>query len=551
MRQKFIELLAKIVSDLNWPDVPVSAEVPKQRGHGDISTNLAFLLAKPLKKSPREVAAILLEKLRPLPEWIKKIDVAGAGFINCHIHPKAYFEALQAVYQSGKKFGVAKVGQGRKILLEFVSANPTGPLNVVSARAAAVGDTLARLLQKVGYHAEKEFYVNDVGVQIDLFGQSLWARYQQAVGKEAALPEEGYQGEYLCERAAKLAKQKKVIRSAEVIQKLGLDGMVAWQKKSLKNFGVVFDRWFHQSELLGSEQFATVLKPLQEKNYLYEKEGALFFQSSAFGDDKDRVVKKQDSEYTYFASDIVYHHNKFARGFDRCIDLLGPDHHGYVARTKAAVAALGYDPKRLTILIVQQVNLIQSEKIVKMSKRAGKLVTMDDLLEEVGKDVARYFFLQRSLNTPLDFDLELAKQQTLENPVFYIQYAHARIASIFKKAAEQKIKPVFSKINCADLDLPEEKELAKQVLDFPDVVLQAAEELEPHFIAFYVLDLARQFQSYYSQAKQDPRYKVVDPENRERTLAKLYLLKNIQIVLQNALELMGISAPERMVSSSS
>ena len=542
MQQKLIQLLQRVIGE----KVPIHLEIPKQKGHGDFSTNVAFLLAKEAKKNPRELAQQFIEKMKPLPDWIEKVEVAGPGFINFHLTPKVFFEALGDVCKQGEKFGRSSFGEGKKVILEFVSANPTGPLNIVSARAAAIGDTLANLLNAVGYNVTREFYVNDVGRQIDLFALSIAARYKQVLGEAAEIPEEGYQGEYLKDLGKHLALGKKKKYSLADFRVIGLETMLAWQKKSLKNFGVEFDNWFLQSKLVGSKEFQKTLQQLEKSGHLYENDGALFFKTTVFGDDKDRVVKKQDGEYTYFASDIVYHHNKFQRKFDWAIDLLGPDHHGYVARTKASVEALGHKPEQLTVLIVQQVNLIKEQVIVKMSKRAGRLVTMDDLITEVGKDVARFFFLQRSASAHLDFDLELAKKETPENPVFYIQYAHARIASIFRKATESKIKLNPKKVSLEVLDLPEEKELAKLVLHFPDLVLQAAKNLEPHLLAFYCLDLARQLQAYYSQAKLDLRYRVIDPSNLKKTNAKLYLLKNIQIVLQNGLALLGISAPEKM-----
>lgn len=540
MKQKLEKLLEASIQKLGLPAIPVTLELPKQKGHGDLAANAALLLAGQIKQAPREVAARLVESLKPFPPWLEKAEVAGPGFINFTIHSAAYFSSLSDIFKQKKKFGSSLWGRGQKVILEFVSANPTGPLNVVSARAAVIGDTLANILKASGFKPHREFYVNDVGGQIDLFVKSLEARWRQAKGEAVDIPEGGYQGEYVKDLAQKLRRGD--------FRKAGLKAMVGWQKKSLKKFGVVFDRWFFQSALTRSPRFKKILADLQKKGWLYPKEGALFFKSSALGDDKDRVVQKQDGEYAYFASDIVYHADKFARKFDRLIDLFGPDHHGYVARTKAAVKALGFDPDRLTILIVQQVNLVRGGTVVKMSKRAGEIITMDDLLEEVGADAGRFFFLMRSANTHLDFDLDLAKKQTPENPVFYVQYAHARIESIFHKAREHKIKFKPSAARGEFFDLPEEKDLVKRLLEYPDVLLRAARELEPHGLAFYCLDLAKQFQAYYSAAKADPRYRVVDPQNLARTQTKLYLLKNIQIVLQNALALMGISAPDRMES---
>lgn len=545
LEEKVKALLKKAMGNLGWPEVSIILESPKLKEHGDFSSNAAFLLAKPLKKSPRQVAEELLKALRPFPDWIENIEVAGAGFLNFRLRSQAYFESLRMIFKEGEKFGTSSAGKSKRVILEFVSANPTGPLNIVSARAAAVGDTLANLLKATGHKVHREYYVNDIGNQIDLFAQSIQARVQEARGSPTPIPEGGYHGEYLRNFAADLAKKKKNC-TLEDFKKMGLKEMVARQKKSLEKFGVVFDRWFFQSELIEKGKLEKTLKRLESLNHLYQQEGAVFFRAAFFGDEKDRVVRKAGGEYTYFASDIAYHADKFDRKFDRAIDLLGPDHHGYVARTRAALVPMGIDPRRLTVLIIQQVHLLEGDVRVKMSKRAGNIITLDELLNEVGRDVARYFFLQRAASTPLDFDLELAKKETPENPVFYIQYAHARICSIFKKAAAEKIRPNFKKVSLELLDLPEEKELAKKILQYPAAVASAAQELTPHTLAFYCHDLAQQFQAYYSQAKNDPRYRVVDPAQSAKTAAKLYLLKNIRIVIQNALRILGISAPERM-----
>lgn len=548
LEKEITQLIHHAIEKLHLSPVPLLLEKPKQKDHGDVATNVAFPLATQTKRSPRELARDLVDQMKAMPKGIEKVEMAGPGFINFYIKQKAYFEKLSSILKEEKKYGQSQVGKGQKVLLEFVSANPTGPLNIVSARAAAFGDALANILETVGYQVQREYYINDVGNQMTLFGKSLLARYLQAKGKSSPIPEEGYHGEYVKELAEGLLHQAAKDYSEEEITKLGLEKMVASQKASLQKFGVVFDQWFHQSELFRRKEIGKTIKQLEKKGYLYSKEGALFFKSTQFGDDKDRVVQKQDGDYSYFASDIAYHDHKYKRKFQWVIDIFGPDHHGYIPRTKAAVQALGHGGKEFTVLIVQQVNLLRGQEVIKMSKRKGQLITMDALVDEVGKEVARYFFLQRSASSPLDFDLELAKKETLENPVFYIQYAHARIASIFAKANEEPFKTNFRKLSLECLDLPEEKELAKQLLDFPDVLRKAAFDLEPHSVAFYLLELAKLFQGYYSQARQDPRYKVLNREALERTNAKLYLLKNIQIVLQNGLRLLGISAPERMES---
>lgn len=540
MKIKLQSLLQKAIRELKAPEIPFSLELPKHKDHGDLATNAALLLAKPLGLKPREAAQALLEKIGPVA-WIEKIEIAGPGFVNFTLKESAYFEELSSVLKEGENFGRSDFGKKKKVLIEFVSANPTGPLNIVSCRAGAVGDTLAHVLEAVGYKVFREFYVNDAGNQTELFARSLEARFY-----ERSVPEEGYHGEYLIDLATNL-KKKKSDYLLEEFRKAGLDAMVAAQQESLKNFGVVFDRWFRESELHQSKGIEKGLKALEKKKSVYEKEGALFFRSTDFGDDKDRVVRKQDGDYAYFAADIAYHHDKFSRA-DRVIDLLGPDHHGYVGRLQAAVKALGHPAEDFQVLIVQQVNLMEGEAAVKMSKRAGKIVTMDALVDEVGRDVARYFFLQRSASSHLDFDLELAKQQTSENPVYYIQYAHARISGIFRKAGESKIVFDLRKWDTSLLRHPEEKELAKRVLEFPEVVLEAGKNLEVHGIPNYLHDLAKQLQIYYSRARGDGRYRVLDPDQKEVTAAKLALLKSVQIVLKNGLELLGVTAPERMES---
>ncbi|MBI4126179.1 MAG: arginine--tRNA ligase [Deltaproteobacteria bacterium] len=516
---------------------------PKDPSHGDFSTNAALIIASKEKQKPRLIAETIVANLPKSSDLMAKVDIAGPGFINITLQPASYLHALANIFQHPETYGTVDRGHGKKVIIEFVSANPTGPLNIVSARAAAIGDTLANILKTAGFHVQREFYVNDIGHQIDLFALSLAARYQQTQGETATIPEDGYQGEYLIDVAQKLQKKKKY--TVDDFRSFGLQAMIAWQKKSLKDFGVEFDRWFLQSELMGSKEFEKTLRFLEKKGYLYEHEGALFFKSTAFGDDKDRVVKKKDGEYTYFASDIAYHEGKFARPCDWAIDLLGPDHHGYVARTKAAVEALGHKPEQLTVLIVQQVNLIKEQAIVKMSKRAGRLVTMDDLIAEVGKDVARFFFLQRSASSHLDFDLELAKKETPENPVFYIQYAYARIASIFRKAGSLAPNCDPSTIDLSELSLPEELTLAKMLLRYPKVIDQCATDLEPHHLAFFLLELTKTFQVYYSKGRADERYRVLGSPPK-RLQAKLYLLKNISIVLHHGLSLLGLSAPEEM-----
>lgn len=540
VKKRLEKLIAAAVKKMGAEPLSFSLELPKQKNHGDLATNAAMLLARPLQKKPRDVAQMLVDAIETTP-WIEKIEIAGPGFINFTLKETAYFEGLKEILRLEEKYGENDYGKGKKVLIEFVSANPTGPLNVVSCRAGVVGDTLACILEKIGFAVQREFYVNDAGNQTELFAKSLQARF---CGDP--VPEEGYHGEYMIALADDLKKKN---YSLEEFRKIGLKKMIASQQSSLKKLGVLFDRWFLESELHQSKAIEKGLEALEKQNALYEKDGAFFFKSTDYGDDKDRVVRKQDGNYAYFAADIAYHHDKFGRT-DRVINLLGPDHHGYVARLQAAVEALGHSKENFQILIVQQVNLMAGEETVKMSKRAGNLVTMDALVEEVGKDVARYFFLQRSATAHLDFDLALAKKETPENPVFYIQYAHARIFGIFRKAQDLGITIDFDRADPTLLTLPEEKELAKQLLEFPEVILRGGIHLEVHGISTYLHELAKQFQIYYSRAKQDSRYRVLDESHPAETGAKLALLKSVQTVLKNGLDLLGIAAPERMESES-
>ena len=539
---------ARLDGVINGEKLPeIVLDKPKKEEFGDFSTNIAMLLAPVEKKAPRDIAKAIADRISASPD-IEKCEVAGPGFINIFLKKSFWLGILEDIIKSGAGYGQSEIGRGQKVQVEFVSANPTGPLHVGHGRGAAVGDALSNILKFAGYQVSKEYYINDAGRQVLTLGESVRLRIEELNGKAIEFPQDFYKGEYIKDIAADYIEKYGAIDApgAPSLKDFGSQSMLERIKSDLLDFGIEFDNWFSERSLDDTGMVAATIEELKSKGHVFESEGALWFRTTEFGDDKDRVLIKADGERTYFASDIAYHNDKFARKFNWVIDILGPDHHGYVSRTKAALQALGYDSNQLTVLISQQVNLLQNEVLVKMSKRAGKLITMDDLMKEVGKDVARYFFLMRSTSSHLDFDLELAKKETPENPVFYIQYAHARIASIFRKALQTKIKADFKKVALELLNLPEEGEIAKHLLEFPNVLAKTAKELEPHHLAFYVLELAKQFQSYYSQAKHDPRYKVVDLGNFETTNAKLYLLKNIQIVLQNALGILGVSAPQRM-----
>ena len=528
---------------VNIPEVTL--EIPKDKAHGDFASNIALVLAKQVGMKPRDLAGKIAGILST-HQYIEKVEVAGPGFINFFLTKQWLYQVLQAVEAQGQDYGIADCGQGERLLLEFVSANPVGPMNVVNARAAAVGDTLARILAAVGYQVATEYYVNAASVQTDVCGRSLLARYRQLDDPFYPFPEDGYPGEYVVELAKRLQAeapgfgQMDEAAQLEFCRKWGIDQMIEWQKNDLLNFNVKFDCWFREQELHEANALESIIQLLNSRGFLYEQEGALWFHSTAFGDDKDRVIVKSDGNYTYVTADIAYHHNKLQRGFTKLIDILGPDHHGYIGRMKAAVQALGCPEDTLEILILQYVALLREGKPVKMSKRAGEFVTLEELVSEVGRDAARYFFVMRSLDSHLDFDLTLAAQQSNENPVYYIQYAHARISSIMGQAEQQGIhvKPV-AEIDWQVLDHELEIDLIKKMAELPEELVEAAKERAPHRIARYALELASIFHSYYTHCH------VLGEQEKIRD-ARLALVECVRTVLRRVLGLMGISAPERM-----
>ncbi|MFB3896796.1 MAG: arginine--tRNA ligase [bacterium] len=540
-----LQTAGKIPADLR---LNIAVEQPRDTSHGDYATNLAMQLAKPMKQSPRVIAELLQDSL--LEEkigFIDKIEIAGAGFINFYIKAEQFTDIIKRIDQQREHYGKSNLGAGKKVNIEFVSANPTGPLNVVNARAASVGTALANLLNAVGFQAQKESYINDAGNQVTLFGASLQARYFELFGIPIEFPETGYQGDYVKDIAAAIKSDPRITKYTHpqdipvaVFKDIGLETILAQQKENLSRFGVEFDCWFPESSLHATKKLDAALQILQSRNYTHTTDGALWFKSTAFGDEKDRVLIKKDGVPTYLLGDIAYHLDKFERGFDRVIDLWGPDHHGHILRTKAAIQALGYPHEHFEIIIVQQVNLLRSGEKVKMSKRAGKIETLSDLIDEVGVDTAKFFFLLRSTDSHLDFDLELAKQQTNENPVYYVQYAYARVCSIFNQVKERNGNiPSIAEVDLSVLKLPEEIELIKLLGNFPDVIEKAAVNYEPHRVPHYLMQLADVFHAYYN------RHRVIS-ENIALTNARLILMQAIKIVLQNAFKILGISAPERM-----
>ena len=527
------------------PDFTV--EAPREKEHGDFATNLAMLLAKPARLAPRKVAEILVRNLARNPAWVEKIEIAGPGFINFYLQRDWVCQAIPRIIKESENYGRVKLGKGEKVQVEFVSANPTGLLHMGNARGAALGDSIAAILDFAGYAVTREFYINDAGKQIENFGLSLEARYLQLLGKEAQVPEDGYHGGDILESARGflalegdryLASGPLERRCALV--KYALAEKISAIKKVLEDFGVHYDVWLSEQSLHDGGEVQAALDYLKEKGWIYEDEQALWFKATSFGVEKDEVVVRANGIPTYFAADIAYHRNKFQRGFERVINVWGADHHGHVARMKGAVAALGYDPAALEVVIMQLVRLYKGGEIVRMSKRTGQFVTLEELVDEVGRDAARYFFVMRSPDSHLDFDLDLAKSESNDNPVYYIQYAHARICSILRQYGEQGgVMPQPSSVDFIILQEEYELALARKLADFPGEVASAAANLAPQRIARYLHELAGLLHSFYNSHR-------VITSNRELTMARLLLVEATRITLKNGLGLLGLTAPERM-----
>jgi len=532
-----------ISSSLAGLDVKIGLENPRNPEHGDLSTNIAFLLAKRLKSSPRKIAEEICRAFKVDSDYLERVETAGAGFIN-FTFSRAYLLRLAAeILTAGENYGRCDIGKGKRVNLEFVSANPTGPLNIVSARAAALGDSLKRILNACGYRAESEFYVNDAGMQIEKLGESVIARYAELNSIEGIeFPEDGYKGEYIYRIAKKYTPTQTVNWNKLTEQDRNHAGLFAvrdnikFQDYILRRFSVIFDRWYFESLVRVYKKHIEVSYALMNKGLTFEKDGATYFKSTIWGDDEDRVLWTSDGRPTYFLPDIAYHQDKYDRDFEWLIDIWGPDHHGYIPRMKAALQALEHPPETFTVIIAQQVNLIRGGEKVTMSKRAGEMVTMDDLLEEVGVDAARFFFLQRKASAHLDFDLDLAVKETEENPVFYVQYAHARICSIERFAEGEGVSGE------PDWDLLKEKEafdLMRKLAQYPMVVESCGRNLETPRITMYLGELAYSFHRFYQ------KHRVVTGD-KELSAARLGLCRAVKIVLFNGLDLLGVSAPERM-----
>jgi arginyl-tRNA synthetase len=530
-------------------DFEPELEIPSLAQHGDYATNAAMVLAKSLKKNPREIAEKLSEPITSLgANVLDRLEIAGPGFINFFIKKEAFRRVLPMVFEQGENFGKTDVGKGRFVQVEFVSANPTGPLHVGHGRGAAVGDALARILEASGYRVHREYYINDVGKQMNILGRSLYLRYLELLGRQIEFPEDHYRGDYMKDLARDFLQEVGIkyldipedeavpVCSKYAAQKI-LDGI----RKDLEDFRVTYNEWFSEEKLHREGMVESAIDQLRSRGFIYEQDGAVWFKSSLFGDEKDRVIVRSNGAKTYFAADIAYHWNKMQRGFDTIIDIWGADHHGYVPRIKAVVEALGFDPKKLNIILVQLVNLLRGGQPVAMSTRAGEFVTLREVMDEVGVDAARYMFLTRRSDSPLDFDLELAKAQSSENPVYYVQYAHARISSLFAVAAERGVKlDVETAFKHLDrLEEPQEIQLTKILGEFPFVVKKSAECLEPHRIPYYLHELASTFHAYYNHHR-------ILTDDDALTQARLALAGAIHIVLKNALKLIGLSAPDKM-----
>jgi arginyl-tRNA synthetase len=569
--------------ELNVTSLPtIIVEPPKRPEWGDFASNIAMTLASQVRQPPMKVAGVLAAGLRTqFSELFVRVDVAPPGFLNLTLHPIRWIQVLQDIQEKGSLYGASQIGKGKRILLEFVSANPTGPLHVGHGRGAALGQALATILKAVGYSVSREYYVNDAGRQLQLLGRSVYARYREYWGEPSVFPEDGYHGVYIKAVAEKVAEtQGRAIldqpsdmgetRCAQLASQILLDRI----KEDLISFGVYFESWFSETSLHSKGLLQKALVDLQQKGLLIQEEGAWWFRSSQFGDVKDRVVQKQDGSYTYLAADIAYHRQKLERGFDTLINIWGADHHGYVARMEATVQAFGYARVALRIILVQMVSLLRGGEKIEMSKRTGEFVTLREVLEEVGPDAAKFFFLMRRADTHLDFDLDLAKQQSADNPVYYVQYAHARLASLFRVAQERQIMlPVVKEVDQTLLIGDDEVRLIKTLSQYPIIIEESAAALEPHRITFYLQELAAQLHAYYNKNRVLPSTdfagetaqagnsseQMAHAESLKLgqespdgsippalTAARLALLRQVQTVIGNGLGLLGISAPEKM-----
>jgi len=530
---------------------PLLLEPPKQTEFGDLATNVAMLWAKKVKKPPRAIAEAILKNLEDPDGILLRKEIAGPGFLNFTFAPKFYYRQLRDLAEG--KGATLDLGRGQKVQVEFASVNPTGPLHVGHGRVAVIGDVLARLHEATGFDVQREYYVNDAGNQMENLGLSVYTRYLELFGEKVDFPADGYPGDYVKDIAEQV-RAKNGDRFLKESRETAIDFFTQYGGDSLMNairgqlaqFGIHFDFFFSEKALRERNEVVQTMERLRDRGLLYVADGAEWFRSTQFGDDKDRAVIKSDGELTYFASDIAYHRNKYERNFSKMINVWGADHHGYVARLKAAMQGLGYDPALLHVVLVQMVQLTRGGEPVRMGKRTGEFVSLEEVIDEVGPDAARFFFLMRKSDSHLDFDLELAKQQSSENPVFYVQYAHARVASIFEQARKNSIAwnpGGHNTVPVERLELPEELEIVRKMIQFNDVLEESTRDLEPHRIIFYLLDLAGEFHRYYN------RHRVISDDDG-LTRARLLLTENVQKIIRRGLEIVGVSAPIKMASRS-
>jgi arginyl-tRNA synthetase len=524
-------------------------ETPRSADHGDLAANLAMQLARPCRRKPRDIAEALVKHLGDGGGLVAKAEIAGPGFINFFLKPSSWLASLPVIMDKASDFGRTDWGKGRKVMVEFVSANPTGPLHVGHGRGAVLGDALASLLNYVGCRVASEYYVNDAGNQMATLGRSVLHRAKELKGSADPFPDNHYRGEYIKELAEEYLSTPEGAGVLDLPEDQAVDQAAAWAgeeilngiKDDLGQFGVEIANYYSEKSLVDRGSVQASFTDLKERGLIYEEEGALWFAASQYGDEKDRVVQRSNGgETTYFASDIAYHREKFERGFNQLIDVWGADHHGYVPRLKAVIQALGHEPEDLEVVLVQMVSLLRGGEPVAMSTRAGEFVTLREVVDEVGKDAARFIFLTRRSDSPLEFDLEVAKQKTLDNPVYYVQYAHTRVMSILRKAKEAGVPlPDPAKVNLDLLELEDEIALARRLGEYPETVLGAAQALEPHRITYYLNDVAGKFHSYYNAHR-------VLVDDAELAAARLVLIQAVGQVLRNGLGLLGVSAPEAM-----
>lgn len=531
----------------SWP-AKATLEPPKKNTFGDLASNLALVLSKEAGRNPKELASEFRNDLLETAPELQSIEIAGPGFMNFFFRPEFWQQTVLEILEKGDSYGSLNMGQGTKVLVEFVSANPTGPLHVGHGRGAAVGDSLCRILRFAGYEVDAEYYLNDAGRQMSLLAGSIQIRYQQLCGYDVPLPKEFYQGTYITDLARELlAEHGQGLLNIDEQERLSLclstgkNRILEGIRKDLETFRVSFDCWFSEKELIASQAVEETLKQLLSSGLAYEQEGAVWFQSTSFGDDKDRVLRKSDGEYTYFASDIAYHADKFSRGYDLLIDVWGADHHGYIPRMKSAVMAQGRPASDFEVVLIQLVNLLRGGEQVAMSTRAGQFVTLGEVIDEVGVDPSRFTFLSRKSDSRLEFDLELLKQKSMENPVFYVQYAHARICSVIRKAATSGLACSDPEANLLKyLSTEEDLELIRNMACFPECIQGAARLFSPHLVCFFLQDLAGMLHRYYN------RHQVLNLDNPELSRARLHLLRSVAQVLKNGLHLLGVSALETM-----